>query len=127
RVVPSMVQHRRMVLPAAIAMELRLGGMVGTGSATVDVEFPDGAAELTCYRDVRWLHQSVHHLSLKGELGEWIRGLPLGSEIYLELLERDSSGRDRIRITVPTKIEEVVTLQNYEVVAVRPDWTDGRG
>lgn len=127
RVSPSIAQHRRMVLPTAIAIGLRLGGMQGTGSTTIDVEYPGGAMELSCYRDVRSTSSSVHHLSLKGEIAEWMKSLPIGDEIYFELLEPTAAGRDRLRISVPVRHEEVVTVKNYEVVAVRPDWTDGRG
>lgn len=127
RVSPYMAKGRSMILPVAIGTDLRLGGMEGTGSTTIEVEFPLGTAELACYREVRSLASSVYHLSLKADVAEWVKSLPMGSEIFLEVLDASNEGRDRLRMTVPTREEEVVTLKNYEVVAVRPDWTDSRG
>lgn len=68
----------------------------------------------------------VHHLSLSA-IADWFATLPIGDEIYLELLEPAPNGRDRLRITLPQQLTETVTIKNHEVVAVRPDWTDGRG
>ena len=85
RVIPSIAQHRRMVLPSAIAVGLQLGGMQGSGSALIDVEYPGGSIELTCYRDVRSAGSSVHHLSLKGDIAEWMKSIPVGDEIYFEI------------------------------------------
>lgn len=127
RVSPYMGKSRSLVLPIAVGAELRLGGMQGTGSTSIDVEYPGGDAELSLYREVRTTANSVYYLSLKGEVGEWMRSLAIGSEIFFEVLDRKTSDRDRLRITVPVHEEEVVALPNYEVVAVRPDWTDSRG
>jgi energy-coupling factor transporter ATP-binding protein EcfA2 len=127
RITPSVAQYHRMVLPSVIAMGLRLGGLQGTGTATIDVVYPGGTLELSCYRHVRSSSNSVHHLSVKGGLAKWIGSLSVGDEIYVELLEPGQAGRDRIRFMLPERVEEVTTAKSYEVVAVRPDWTDGRG
>lgn len=127
RITPSMAQYHRMVLPSVIAMDLRLGGLQGTGSSTVEVDYPGGSQELSCYRHVRSSNNSVHHLSVKGGFAGWIQSLSIGDEIYLELLDSGETERDRLRFTLPAREEEVFTAKNYEVIAVRPDWTDGRG
>jgi|GEM_PF-1272358 len=128
RVQPSMLKYRRFVIPASLAAGLSLGGMTSTGTGSVEVEYPNGCAILSCYRYNRSSTASVHQLLLKQEFADWFReNLAPGDEFFLELLDPSPSGTDRLRLTVPKKKEELVVVKNYEVVAVRPDWTDGRG
>lgn len=128
RVKPYMAKYRRFVVPAAIASGLSLGGLSGSGTASIEVEYPGGKSLLSCHREVRSSANSVHYLNFKPEFTEWFKAhLAADDEFFLEHLEPSNAGHDRLRLTVPTKKEEVVVVKNYEVVAVRPDWTDGRG
>lgn len=127
RVSPYMHKGRSVILPIPIGAALRLNDIQGTGSGLIEVEYPGGTMDLSCYREVRSTASSVYHLSLRAEIAEWMKSQPAGSEIFFEVLDPTANGRDRVRITVPSREEEVVTLKNYEVVAVRPDWTDSRG
>lgn len=133
RVSKYMLKFRRIVVPADFAADLKLGGQGGNVTVPVDVEYPGGTATVTVHREVRTEANSVHYLYFKRELGGWfLKALQLGDVFFLEHLEPGAGGRDRIRLRLPgppprKAVEEAVVVKNYEVIPVRPDWTDGRG
>ncbi len=127
RVAPSMLEYRRMVLPSSIAMGLRLAGLQGTGSAPIDVEYPEGHIEVGCYRDVRSMSNSVHQIALKGGLADWVKSVGIDKEFYIERIDTAEDQRDRLRFTAPKATEVNATIDNFAIIPVRPDWTDGRG
>lgn len=126
KVRPSAHKYRRTVIPSAIAHSLRLEGVVGSGSALVDVECPSGVVACSCYRNNRE-GAPVHHLALQGPVGDWLQSLPVGDSYLVEVVETPLGARDRLRLFTAATVTKMVLVSNLRVIAVRPDWTDCRG
>jgi len=66
-------------------------------------------------------------VSFSSKFRSWFEAsLATNDQIWL-MLEDKEDGEDALRVLVPATVTREEPLRNYEVVAVRPDWTDSRG
>ncbi len=123
---PYMLTYRRVVVPADLAETFLAEGNHGDGlSGRLDVQLPDGSRHSQAYytrRDTKLLQ-----VLFSGPVRDWFDStLHEGDAVRLERLQLDS-GAGVLRMSVPTEVERVTDARQYEVVPVRPDWTDRRG
>jgi hypothetical protein len=121
RVKPYMLEHHRLVVPAVLADRID----IGEGPGHIEVRFGDGGSE-----SLRWSPQpsQTQILFKKGSFRSWFAQLEVGDEIELRVEDEADTPAlwiDRVeqsRATAPS-----VVARTFELVAVRPDWTDNRG
>lgn len=113
---PYMRKHRRLTLPAALSSQI--ANVAGPG--TIGVKWPAGEMVATTYRG------DSLALSITGALKDWfLATLPEGASFILRL-----DGPDDSPNTIVFELPGPATtapVENAEVIAVRPDWTDHRG
>jgi hypothetical protein len=122
---PYMLDHHQMVIPADFAAKVRLplreAQAVGD---EVNVEYPGGKTTLTVGKDPQ---RNVTWLSFRGAFRQWFEShLKAGDRVLMSVLANDG-GTETLRFSLPVTERRYAPLDNYVVVAVRPDWTDGRG
>ena len=123
-VAPYMRKYRGFIVPVEMLSNLDLPAFGETNSAIVEVAYPDGELEVRLWKDPS---RPVARLALSHDLGRWFRdSLQEGEAFWLQAPQKEDGG-PFFRLSVPRVIEERQELDNYEVVAVRPDWTDSRG
>lgn len=126
KVVPSMFSAGSMALPVAFTAHLHLPPInPTTNGGQLRVEYPRGASEQTFWKDP---NANRIDLSFSGEFRQWInQTFAPGDQMLMTILRQEGDAPDAIRIDVPQKEKRTERLENYRVVAVRPDWTDNRG
>jgi hypothetical protein len=126
KVVPSMFSAGSMALPVAFTAHLHLPPVnPATNGGQLRVEYPRGASEQTFWKDP---NANRIDLSFSGEFRQWFnQTFAPGDQMLMTILRQEGDAPDAIRIDVPQKEKRTERLENYRVVAVRPDWTDNRG
>ncbi|REJ85105.1 MAG: hypothetical protein DWQ36_14585 [Acidobacteria bacterium] len=120
---PYMLRHRRTSLPEEVLSDLEMGPLNAANATTVTVVYPGGSNLCRLWKSPQSRGGS---LTLSGDLGDWFRReLQVGEEFRIEVV----LGRNEptLHISVPETNNQEVDLENFEVIAVRPDWTDNRG
>ncbi len=119
---PYMRKHRRFNLPSEL-VGLLPGLSAQQGSVKLRVTCPDGEVLATAYSgtglQVGW----------KGAVGKWFAANVREGETFIaRVVEPDGDGDPwlDVRKRAPAPRQRV-QVQNYAVIAVRPDWTDNRG
>ena len=108
----------RMVVPVALASQITSE----KGLGKVLVRWPGGETEL-----VTSFRRTSLSLRLKGAFRSWFNDtLPEGTHFVVRLEDPIAGNPSVLVFEPPGKIQEV-PVENSEVVAVRPDWTDHRG
>jgi len=128
RVSPYMLKQRRLIVPAVLAARLIPRIAKTRNRESVRVAHGNGREiDLACHRDPERSSNSLM-LFLRVEFAEWFETqFKVGDEFYLRVPENEGNGGDRLEIITPKTTTQTETLDNRAVVAVRPDWTDGRG
>lgn len=128
QVMPYMIKYHRAVLPAALRSNLTLPVLdLEKNSALIDVIYPGGHVQQRFYRDP---DRPVTELLFSGPFREWFeREMEVGGTFHLDVIPRsgDAEAGDQLRVSLPVTDRREELLDNYRVVAVRPDWTDNRG
>lgn len=115
---PYMVKRNRMVLPMSISSQI--DGVKGPGR--IQGRWPKGEMELVTYRGNRTLS-----VLFKGSFRAWFtETLPEGTPFVVRL-EDAADGKSSVLVFEPPGKVKEVPVENSEVIAVRPDWTDHRG
>ena len=119
----SHLKHSLLTVPQAMAMRLSLlGPDAPKADRRIRIRYPGGETELTYW------HKGSTDLYLSGDFKKWYHfNLELGDQIWLRVLEGDTSEPDELEIGLPATEFEEQRLKNYEVIPVRPDWVDNRG
>lgn len=112
-----MFKYRRFIVPARLAGSIVLEGP-GPWSMRLHAEGQSWMVTLGADKPLTVL--------LRRDAFAWFNGrLKEGDAFALEAIATDAG--NELRITVPSERDEQVEVSdNYEVIAVRPDWTDGR-
>lgn len=114
---PYMLDHNRLVVPASLVQHSGLDR-----SMDIDVRH-EGTQSRT-----RWSPASTQtQLLLRGPLGEWFRStFEVGDELDLRLT---GTKEQPLLVVEPVAKRSSILAQEqtYELIAVRPDWTDSRG
>ena len=126
RVFPYMLKYHQMVVPRELAASLIFSEMEAVPdrkSPSITVHYPGGRANLALYRDP---NRPVTSLVFSGAFREWFdTNLSVGETFFLRVsIEK---GQSNLLVDLPRQESRTEELSNYEVVAVRPDWTDNRG
>jgi 5-methylcytosine-specific restriction enzyme B len=133
RVLPYMLKYRRLMVPSALRPNLKLPPLTAEkNSGPVEVVYPDGSTTLSLYRDP---DRPVLGLIFSGKFRSWFETtLSLGDSFFLGADASDESVESSLRLTLPSQAPMPPSLgnrtehpANFEVIAVRPDWTDNRG
>ncbi len=117
RVAPYMLKYRRFVMPVTLKEELFSEGKIS------ELQFRAGNQSWTCH--VSQTHEDrVAMVHFRKELFQWFQStFQVGDEFHLlPSLE----GKPRVDLIQAKHTEVTTDVDNYEVIAVRPDWTDGR-
>ncbi|MBK9032262.1 MAG: EVE domain-containing protein [Myxococcales bacterium] len=117
RVAPYMLKYRRFVMPVALRDELFRDGKIS------EVELRAGGQVWTCH--VSQTHEDrVATVQFRKELTQWFKAtFQVGDEL---VLRPSLDGKPHIDLVQAQYTETTTELENYAVIAVRPDWTDGR-
>jgi 5-methylcytosine-specific restriction protein B len=120
RVKPYMLEHHRLVVPAVLADRID----IGEGSGHIEVRFGDSGSE-----SLRWSPQpSQTQILFKGAFRSWFAQLEVGDEIELRVEDEADAPVLRIdRVEQSPASAPIAGERTFELVAVRPDWTDNRG
>ncbi|MCC6178374.1 MAG: EVE domain-containing protein, partial [Chloroflexi bacterium] len=126
QVLPYMVKYHRLTLPSALRANLTLPALdLERNSGQIEVLYPAGRTALRFYRDP---DRPVVELLFSGEFRAWFDSeLQVGDRFQLDVAPRDGDGADSVRFSLPVTETREELLDNYRVIAVRPDWTDNRG
>lgn len=123
---PYNLQYRRITLPAALAKAHPGFIEAAEEQKRLALKYPEGEQEVAIWKPKA---ANTVFLILAGDVLTWFtanfgEGDPLGLAI-----EPDDSGVPAVvRVTAPSSDDAtVVAPRRYEVVAVRPDWTDNNG
>lgn len=115
---PYMRKSNRMVLPARLANQIE--GVKGAGE--IVARWPAGQMLLPTFRGDR----TINILFSKAFRAWFIDALPEGAPFVVRL-ENTDEGKPGILVFELAPPLKDVAVENSEVVAVRPDWTDHRG
>ncbi|MBE7452140.1 MAG: EVE domain-containing protein [Kofleriaceae bacterium] len=117
RVAPHMLKYRRFVMPVTLKEELFSEGKIS------ELELRAGHQSWTCH--VSQTHEDrVAMVHFRKELFQWFQAtFAVGDLLHLR---PSLEGKPRIELVQAKHTETTAELDNYEVIAVRPDWTDGR-
>ncbi len=121
---PYMLNHKRIVIPAALATEF-LSVVDDARFDRLTVELPDGSH----HQQNGWHKPGTNLLvtNFSGRVKEWfLDEFAEGDVVNLTVVEDQSSTMPILRID-PSKVATPSTAESYRVIAVRPDWTDNRG
>ena len=124
---PYMLAHHRLVVPVALASQLRLPPIDPmTNGGSIVVEYGDSQQALTFWKDPT---RNVTTIHFSGEFRRWFtKTFQAGQPIQLSILEVDEDAiSDGLRLTIPDPLTQTTLTKHVEVIAVRPDWTDNRG
>lgn len=123
---PYMRKYRQMVLPVALTGDLVLPPIdPATNGGMITVHYPSGSVQQALYKDPE---RNVMSLTFSGPLRAWFdTALPEGATFLVEVVPGDDGGSSALRFSAPATTRRTRRLDNYLVVAVRPDWTDSRG
>ncbi len=113
---PYMRRRSRMVLPVVLASQLS----TQAGPGRLRARWPGGTLELATYR------RNALVVLMKGGLKTWFSETFEEGSTFVVRLEGPAEAPDTLVFEPPGPVREVV-VENAEVVAVRPDWTDHRG
>jgi len=120
---PSHLKHSLLTVPQVMVARLSLlGPDAPLADRRIRIRYPGGETALTHY------HRGSTELYLSGGFRKWYHSnLELGDRIWLRVLEGDTPESDGLEVgLLETEVVEQ-TLDNYEVIPVRPDWVDNRG
>ena len=123
---PYTLKYGNLVVPVELSRGIDWDAMTSAdGRHRIPVEFDGGTLDLNFWRDAT---RDVTVLTLRGEFKVWFRDtFAEGDDFMLQGLE-DNDGRvTRLSISKPAQVTTTRAIENCEVVAVRPDWTDHRG
>lgn len=126
RVFPSSLKYGQIVIPVDVSGRLQLPPIdPETNEGTIVMHYPKGQQSLTFWKDPT---RNVTTLSFRGDFRAWYQStFEVGDRFLLAVEPGDEAGEpDALRILLPDLVSETRPLDNYEVVAVRPDWTDNR-
>ncbi len=126
RVYPSSLKYGQIVIPVVLARQLRLPPIdPETNGGSIVMHYPGGQQSLTFWKDPT---RDVTNLSFRGAFRAWYQETFEVGDRFLLAIEpaSDESEPDAVRMRLPDLVSETRPLDNYEVVAVRPDWTDNR-
>ncbi|MCC6176171.1 MAG: EVE domain-containing protein [Chloroflexi bacterium] len=126
QVLPYMVKYHRLTVPSTLRANLTLPALdLERNSGQIEVVYPAGRTSLRFYRDP---DRPVVELLFSGEFRAWFDSeLQVGDRFQLDVAPRDGDGADSLRFSLPVTETREELLDNYRVIAVRPDWTDNRG
>ncbi len=126
QVAAYMLRYHRTVLPVTFVADLALPTLnSATNSGQIMVQYPAGSALLTIRKDP---DRNVTHLLFKGDFRAWFDAhLTIADRFLLQAVEMADGIAHALRFSLPETREREKLVDNYEVIAVRPDWTDNRG
>lgn len=117
-------QRSQMILPVDVVEELALS-TEAEGGQRVLVYYPGGSITLKLYKYPR---RDTFMLRLSDHFRTWFQStLQLGDTFFLEVLPANERGEMALRFSIPMTTVQERRLENYKVLAVRPDWTDANG
>jgi hypothetical protein len=117
-----MAQGNHMVLPVDVVEELNLSP---DGTNDVMIYFPGGETRQRLYKYPR---NDTRVLRFRDQLRAWFRNsLQPGDTFFVEVVQTNGDDVAALRFSIPAVAHQSRRLENYKVVAVRPDWTDARG
>jgi 5-methylcytosine-specific restriction enzyme B len=125
KVHPYMLKYGQLVLPASVTARFRFPPVEAQANGgQVAVVYPGGETKLAFWRDPQ---RPVTSLSFRGDFRRWAqRELTVGDRFLLAIDEGAEGEPDRLRFLLPQTEHTAEPLDNTAVIAVRPDWTDGR-
>lgn len=121
RAQPYMFKFHRMVVPRTVAQSIT----ADAGSGRIQLNFGGDRSE-----SLRWSAQSTAtQLLFKGPFREWFDETFAPGDEFVLRVEGEDAAQLRIEpvTAVTTTDSPPPPRRTYEVVAVRPDWTDNRG
>jgi energy-coupling factor transporter ATP-binding protein EcfA2 len=122
---PSMLKRGLLTLPVAVIGLLNLAASdTPPNERRIVVAYPNGSSILTYWRAA---NRNVTQLHFDERLRAWFKAeFQEGDRFFIEVIKHED-GHDSLRFSKPATIVRTERLSNYEVIAVRPDWTDNRG
>ena len=123
---PYTLKYGNLVVPVELSRGIDWEAMTSDeGRHRIPVQFGGQVLGLNFWRDAT---RDVTVLTLRGEFKKWFHvTFAEGDEFMLEGLEDDEGRVTRLSISKPAQVTTTRAIENCEVVAVRPDWTDHRG
>jgi len=121
---PYTAQSGQFVVPVDVIDELGLS-TEAQGSRTIMVYYPGGSLTLQLYK---YPDRNTFMLRLRDLLKVWFHAsLQVGDTFFLEVLPATERDAPALRFSKPMTTVQERRLENFKVLAVRPDWTDAQG
>lgn len=123
---PYMFDYNRMNMPVTLLTTLSLfGNGLPQQSSEIEVVYPEGHTKLRLWKD---LNRSAYQLLFREEFRAWFEEhFEVGDQFLVGVELATNREEARLRFSLPSAAVREEPLDNYCVVAVRPDWTDNRG
>ncbi len=127
KVRPYMLKHSNVAIPAALTKSVPgfLDYFADSNSGDFLISYPEGEQKVRFWKPP---NANTVFALLSGAVRKWFTNhFKESDEIRLEI-EQDPNGDPKVLSLFPsTKAGASTSRATYEVVAVRPDWTDNRG
>ena len=122
---PYMLRHRRLVVPAELAMDF-LAARDASDESRIYVELPNGERSTQAFYTKTGTR--LLQVLFSGQVRDWFQNnLTENDTVRLERIEDSEHPAGVLRFSLPApSSQRPQRSRSYEVVAVRPDWTDHR-
>ena len=124
---PDANKRARIVLPAALALQMP-AIVQQQGAGTIKVRWPTGEAEIATYKR-HSDRPSGLVVVFSGDLAQWFTtNFQAGTQVRVGIDGPKGEFPDSLVLATPgATSQKSVSIENFEIIPVRPDWTDNRG
>jgi hypothetical protein len=119
---PYQLKYSRFVVPSELAQEF--DALTRPEIKRVDLKVPGTPlSSMALYK--RPDGGNLFYVTLSGEVKDWFQAnIKLGGRFLLA--KKTSHEKEWLELTLPTELRAQPVAPTYELIAVRPDWTDAR-
>ena len=119
---PSQLKYSRFIVPSELAQEF--DALTDPEIKRIDLKVPGlAAASMAFHKNPE--RGNLFYVLLSGAVREWFAtNIEIGGRFLLS--RRTTGEKEWLDLALPTDSKPQPTLPTYELIAVRPDWTDAR-